>query len=425
MAAAAIRDERLPAAPGLLGPEGLELAASVAAEDGGTVTSIEARQALYVPGSSLAVNYHVNVDRQDGEPTERVVAAIAERDGLPDGVPAVRWGGGEIAVWRFPEDPVLKGLDQALDQHTLGDLLGYLDLEPRRVKVTPLVYRPLRRAVVRLSLRAERVVFDPKAGRVEMRPRKRYIFLKVVRPTHAEQIGRMHDELDRHLPIPRCYGIWKELGLLALEGLPGLTLRDFIRLRDGTPPPAEHLIELLDALPAAASARGSVRSMRRRVRSHERLLRAILPDHEDRVRRLARPLRELPSERPAIVHGDYYDSQLMVDEDGAISGMLDLDGVGWGNPADDLASMLGRVWTSGQTSGRGRDRFAAYAGELLEGFSRRFDRRDLCMRAAAIVFGRATGPFRAQAEDWRELALERIELAERCLDSARRGELPA
>jgi aminoglycoside phosphotransferase (APT) family kinase protein len=164
--------------------------------------------------------------------------------------------------------------------------------------------------------------------------------------------------------------------------------------------------------------------MRRRVRSHERLLRVILPDHEERIRRLARPLRELPSERPAVVHGDYYDSQLLVDDAGAITGLLDLDGVGWGNPADDLASMLGRVWTSGQTGGRGRERFAAYADEMLEVFSRRVERRDLCMRVAAIVFGRATGPFRTQSDRWREQALERLELAEACQDSASRGDLP-
>jgi aminoglycoside phosphotransferase len=404
-----IRDEELPAAPCLLGPEGLELAASVAAEGGGTVRSIEARQALYSPGRSLAVNYHAKVDWADREPIEQLVAAIAGRDGLPESAPARSWGGGEVAVWRYPADPVLTGLNQALDERRLGDLFGYLDLEPRSVKVTPLVYRPLRRAVVRLSLRGERC-----------------IFLKVVRPAHAAQIGKVHDELDRHLPIPRCYGTWAELGLLALEGLPGLTLRDFIRLREGKPPPAEHLVELLDVLPAAvASADGRVRSMRRRVRSHERLLQTLLPDHEDRIRRLARPFRELSPERPAVVHGDYYDSQILVDDEGAISGMLDLDGVGWGNPADDLAAMLGRVWISGQTGGKGRERFAAYAGELLDGFSRRVDRRDLCLRAAAIVFGRATGPFRSQADNWRERALERIELAELCLDSARRGSLPA
>jgi len=338
-----------------------------------------------------------------------VVAAVADGDGLPAGAPARRWGGGEVAVWRFPEDPVLRGLQQVLDERRLTDLLGYLDLEPRRVKITPLVYRPIRRAVVRVS----------------MLTGKRYLFLKLVRPGYVASIGRVHDELGPHLPIPRCYGAWGDLGLLALEGLPGLTLRDFIRLGSGRPPHPDELVALLETLPAAASADGRVRSMRRRVRSHQQLLEAILPDRAERVRRLGRTLQDLPSERTAIVHGDFYDSQVLVDEAGSITGLLDLDGVGRGHLADDLASMLGRVWTSGQTAGRGRGRFAAYAGELLEGFSRRVDRGDLCLRVAAIVFGRATGPFRSQSDDWRRKALERIELAETCLEHARRGELPA
>jgi Phosphotransferase enzyme family len=421
-----LRDEALPPAPELLGPAGLELAGEVAAEAGGTVESVEARQALYSPGRSLSVNYHARIAWPDGEPTEQVVAAMADGDGLPEGAPTRRWGGGEVSVWRFPEDPVLTGLEQVLDEHRLADLLGYLDLEPRRVKVTPLVYRPTRRAVVRLSMKGDRLVFDRAAGRVSMQAGKRYIFLKLVRPEHAASIGQLHEELGPHLPIPRVFGAWGDLGLLALEGLPGLTLRDFIRLRDGRPPAPDELLGLLDTLPAAGeSADGRVRSMRRRVRSHQYLLQAILPDQAERVQRLGRTLRGLPSERTAIVHGDFYDSQVLVDEAGSISGLLDLDGVGWGNLGDDLASMLGRVWTSGQTGGRGRERFAAYAGEMLESFSRRVDRRDLCMRVAAIVFGRATGPFRTQSDDWQRKALERIELAELCLEHARRGELPA
>jgi hypothetical protein len=420
-----IRDEALPQAPALLGSAGLELAREVASEGGGTVESIEARQALYAPGRSLSVNYHAKMTWPDGEPTEQVVAAMADQHALPEGASARPWGGGEVAVWRFPEDPVLTGLEQVLDEERLADLLGYLDLEPRRVKVTPLVYRPTRRAVVRLSMKGDQLVFDRAAGRVSVRAGKRYIFLKLVRPGHAAPIGQLHDELGPHLPIPRCYGAWGDLGLLALEGLPGLTLRDFIRLRDEPPPAPDELIGLLDTLPAAASADGRVRSMRRRVRAHQHLLEAILPEHAERVKRLGRTLRELPSERTAVIHGDFYDSQVLVDESGSITGLLDLDGVGWGNLADDLASMLGRVWTSGQTGGRGRERFAAYAGELLESFSRRVDRRDLCLRVAAIVFGRATGPFRSQADDWQRKALERIELAESCLEHARRGELPA
>ena len=422
--ATAMRDELLPSAPALLGDAGLEAAAAVASEAGGTIDSIRARQALYTPGRQLIVNFHARMTGPVGEAREELVAAVADAEALPPGAPVRLVAGEPVAVWRFPHDPVLPSLHRVLDTKALSDMLGYLHLEPRRVNVTPLVYRPTRRAVVRLALKSDTLSFDRGAGRIELRPGERDIYLKVVQPQRAEHIGRIHDELGRHLPIPRCYGAWSDEGLLALEGLPGMTLRDYIRKESGQPPAPEQLLALLDALPAMPFPMGRARSMRRRVRDHERLLRTILPEHERRVRRIGRRLRALPSERPALVHGDFYESQVIVNAAGAITGLLDLDGVGWGDPTDDMASMLGRIWTSGRTPGKGQDRFRAYAGELLEAFSRRADRHDLCMRVAAIVFGRSTGPFRAQAEDWREQALERIELAELCVEHAERGGLP-
>jgi hypothetical protein len=423
--ATAMRDERLPSAPEVLGEAGLEAAASVAEEAGGSVDSIRARQALYTPGEQLIVNFHARMTGPAGEAREEVVAAVADNQGLPQGAPVQLVCGQQVAMWRFPQDPVLSSLHRVVDTESLSEMLGYLHLEPRRVKITPLVYRPTRRAVVRLSLKSDTLSFDRAAGRIEMHPGEREIYLKIVQPRRAEHIGRVHDELGAHLPIPRCYGAWSDEGLLALEGLPGMTLRDFIRKETSSPPSPEQLLALLDGLPEMPFPMGRVRSMRRRVRDHERLLRTILPDHERRVRRLGRVLRALPSERPAVVHGDFYDSQVIVNAAGAVTGLLDLDGVGWGDPTDDMASMLGRIWTSGQTEGKGRDRFRDYAGELLDTFSRRTERHDLCMRVAAIVFGRSTGPFRAQVSDWRDQALERIELAELCVERATRGELPA
>jgi hypothetical protein len=421
----AIRDEGLPAAPELLGPAGLELAADVAAERGGTVTSIRATQALYSPGRYAILNYEAQVSNGAESPREELVALVADNDGLPDGVPTHPVAGQQVAAWRFPDDPVLTSLGTTLDEQALRDLLVELQFTARRVDVKPVVYRPTIRAVIRILVSEDRLVFDREAARLYVRNGHHEIFWKVMPPQYAADVGRIHADLGRHLAVPRCYTGQAEAGLLALEGLPGETLRDYLRRRDGSPPPPEDLIALLDAVHAAASSEDRVTSMRRRVRSHERLLRAILPDHDERIGRIAGRLRELPSQRPAIVHGDFYDSQVLVDDAGSICGLLDLDEVGWGDPADDLATMLGRIWTSGQTGERGRERFRAYAGELLEAFAERVDRRDLCMRVAAIVFGRCTGPFRGQADDWREQALERLELAERCLEQAARGRLPA
>jgi hypothetical protein len=420
----AIRDEGLPSAADLLGSAGLELAARVAEEGGGSVSSVTTEQALYTPGNALIMNYRAEISSAGDGPSEVVVAAVVDTDGLPEGAPVHQVAGDDVAVWRFPNDPVLSSLEKALDSDVLRSLLSELELYPLQVDVTPIVYRPTYRAVIRMDLRENKLVFDRSNARLQVRRGESEIYLKIVPPESAEEIGQVHEALRPHMKVPACYGGWADVGLLALEGLPGLTLRDFIRLHDGSPPDADELIGLLTTIHHAVATEDWVRSMRRRVRSHGRLLRTILPDQEERIRRLSDELRQLASERPAVIHGDFYDSQVMVDEQGQVTGLLDLDGVGWGDPSDDLATMLGRIWTSGRTSSRGRDRFTEYAGELLDGFSRHVDRRDLCLRVAAIVFGRCTGPFRAQDPDWREMALERLDLAEQCLEHARRGELP-
>lgn len=91
---------------------------------------------------------------------------------------------------------------------------------------------------------------------------------------------------------------------------------------------------------------------------------------------------------------------------------------------DDLASMLGRVWTAGRTASRGRGRAADYADHLFRRFAEAVDPRELCRRTAGVVFGRATGPFRTQQREWPAKAIERIRLAELWLAATPTGEPP-
>jgi len=126
-----------------------------------------------------------------------------------------------------------------------------------------------------------------------------------------------------------------------------------------------------------------------------------------------------------MTHGDFHDSQLLIDDAGAITGIVDLDGVAPGHRLDDLATMLGRIWTSGRTTTPGNARFDRYGQELFASFARHCDPSDLCRRIAGVVFGRATGPFRVQHPDWQATALTRIELAEPWLTAAEAGTPPA
>ncbi len=61
---------------------------------------------------------------------------------------------------------------------------------------------------------------------VEVRGPTAAIFLKLVPVGEVEALHRAHQFLAEHLPVPRSLGFSRELGLLAMQALPGTTLRD-------------------------------------------------------------------------------------------------------------------------------------------------------------------------------------------------------
>jgi hypothetical protein len=106
----------------------------------------------------------------------------------------------------------------------------------------------------------------------------------------------------------------------------------------------------------------------------------------------------------------------MVDDDGRITGLLDLDDVGIGAAADDLGNLLGHAATMALISSDapGLRRWMAGVDELtrLGGV----DRDEVARRGAAAVLSLATGPFRVREDGWQQATVERIALAESVLD---------
>jgi hypothetical protein len=156
------------------------------------------------------------------------------------------------------------------------------------------------------------------------------------------------------------------------------------------------------------------------VSSHVHLLHALAPAESERIERIGAQLQPRGQGRLITVHGDFYDSQVLV-QDGQVVGLLDLDDVGPGERVDDLATMAGRVWTIAQTQPdpARREQITAYALAMLEDFSTVVDADELNRRVGGILLGRATGPFRAQQSDWPEECVRRIRAAEAWLEHPR------
>lgn len=398
-----IVDPGLPAAGHLLGPGADHLVGAGLVELGGELVELVATQVVYRPGSELTVRYDAQVRWGDGPPRGEVLCTGTTRDGAPPGTVPLRAEGMEAGLWRYPFDPALPGLAAAVTAPGVAAVAGaFVGADPRlEVKA----YRPGRRAVVRAEGNGTEV------------------YLKVVRPGDLDRLVSIHRSLAEHLPVPEVMAGDPEAGILVLRALPGTLLRDQLRDDPGRLPSPEHLVETLDWLATVDPPAGSVppTPVVEGPAHHIRMIERVLPRASDRLDRLRERLDELVAAETAVgpgaapdrvlIHGDLHEAQLMV-AGPLVTGMLDIDGVGPGERADDLGRLLGHLSALALGAGDHRGPIEAYVARLRQGFGEVVGPDRLALRAASVAVGLASGPFRVQSAGWEDETLRRIALAE-------------
>ncbi len=405
-----IDDAVLPAAAHLTGPAVEALLGATVDAAGGRLHDARAVHVQYRPGSDLVVRYQTTVTWGGAPPVnETLLAATTSRGPLPGTVPMVaetEQGTLEVGVWRWPFDPVLTGLTAAVTPSAAGELLG--DVVERPVSLEVVAYRPTERAVVRVTDRTGRSCY-----------------LKVVDPRRVEDLVERHRRLRAAgLPVPEILAADAAQGWFAMRALEGDTLR--IRLKDARPPwpePAAYLA-LLDALhgvelPGATPVPGRIAD----AIGHAAMLATVLPDQRPRVERLTESLRSAldraEARRGPTIHGDLYEAQLVVGEGTEITGLLDIDDAGPGDPLDDLATVLAHLRYRADLD-RGRTDLVGYTDALRRGFLTQVDAEELDEATGAVLVGLATGPFRTQHPDWRRDTRRQLARAERLVRASPR-----
>jgi aminoglycoside phosphotransferase len=409
---AALRDPELPALEALLGPAAPDLLGAAVAPHGGSLVAMRPSFVDYWPGRRLHVRYDATVIYPSGLARE-TLAAVAGR-GEPPPPPAlpVEVGDGALAgVWRFPDDPYLPGLRAAVDEDFVRELLEELGIVEPSLRIDQLGYSPRSRGVIAVAQeRPNRVIVRPGRGPRWARPLPR-VYLKVRRPERAQRVRRAHEMLAGLLPAPRCLAARPELGVLALEPLPGEPLWDAL-VRGAPVPGAEQLLERLARLDNAPLDEPSARpTVSESVRMNARMLRAIVPERAGVLDSFIESFGDDLPQPLAGVHGDFHEVQLLLDPEGSISGLIDLDDAGVGQRIDDLAMLVGRLACFAETEPDPAGRVRAYVDELISGFSEKFDERELRRRAAGVALNHATGPFRFQMPGWRRRTHEAIDRA--------------
>jgi len=378
----------------LLGPEAGELLTAVAAAAGGILDRWRPRQVKHRPQRSTVVQYRANMTWPGGASTSEIFVAGTGEGAPSHGAALFDDGETRVAVWRWPHDPLLPGLSNALDPDKVASLLDELGIDGGAVQLRTRAYRPGRRAVVEATGRRGR------------------LFLKVMRPARGEELHGLHRALSQHLPVPHSLG-WTDDGVVVLAARPGQTLRHALRTSSQALPPPQAMIALLDGLPTDLAARPPNRDLLSAAEHHAEVIAATVPAVADRSRALVETLRSQgdPDQGQAVpAHGDFYEAQLLVDK-GRITGLLDIDTAGAGLRVDDLANICGHLSVLGLVSDRPR-RIKRYGASLLARAEEDHSPEVLRPRIAAAVVGLATGPFRVLEARWVQSTMRRLELAE-------------
>jgi len=384
----------------LTGPDAGDVLRAALAGAGGELLSWRAGQVDHQPGRSSTVSYRAQVRWDDGRTTDERLAACT--GSAPAGTLLLESGADRVAVWRFPHDPSLPALPAALDEAAVAGLLRALGLSSGLVRLRVRAYRPRRRAVVE--------AVGEGGGR---------LFLKVVRPSRVRALHERHRLLTAHgVPAPQSLG-WTPDGLLVLGALPGRTLRDALRAGSTPLPDGAAVLDLLDRLPSELADGPGRQSWLDRAPHYAAVVGASLPPVADRARELAAGITEVAGTGPlAAVHGDLYESQLLIGG-GGIAGVLDVDTAGPGERLDDLACLLGHLSVLSQLNPQRAGAIDLLGSRYAAAFEQVVDPVDLRYRAAAVVLSLATGPHRVQEDGWQEATVRRLDLVEQWIDRAR------
>lgn len=386
----------------LTGPGVGDLLKAAVRHAGGELVSWSLDHVDQAPEQYTTATYMAKVRWPHGERDELLgVSARSGGQTTPSDANAQIFNDGNrrVAVWLYPNDPDLPGLARAAFPDRMAEVLNQGNVFSRpitgeQLSLSMIGYRPRRRAVVKVV--AESQVF----------------YVKVLRERLFPDVHHKHTLLlGAGIPAPEVAMTTPDY-LLVTRELPGMSLARAL-FEPGDPCQAEDLIAMLDAMPPAVSQLQRRPPWSDAVEHYGRLVVAPLPALTDEVlwtvRHIERGLEQYPpGDEPT--HGDFHEGQVRVDG-GRVVGMLDVDTVGPGRRADDLACLVGHLMTiqrmNAQQTAKLQDILTRWVGV----FDKRVDPVELRLRAAAVILSLATGPYRSQEPNWEEQTRQMVRSA--------------
>ncbi len=355
------------------------------------------------PEHSTTATYLAQVTWPWGQRAELLGVSARSGDLLPTdrGAEVFADGEREVAVWLYPNDPDLPGLPRAAYPDQLAELFNTQRMLPgavtaEQLEVTMIGYRPRRRAVVRVAVRGTPDVF----------------YIKVLRAKLFDGILAKHRLLlEAGVPAPSVAFVTPE-HLLVTRELPGESLATAL-FAPGDPCTAEQLIGALDAMPVAVAQLERRPPWSDAAAHYASMVTSAVPtlgpDLVWAVEQIRAGLAGLPPGDEAT-HGDFHEGQLRV-AGGAIVGILDIDTIGPGRRADDLACLMAHLSTIQRMNPHQESKVRDLLARWVPVFDERVDPVELRLRTAAVVISLATGPYRGQEAQWQETTAQMVHTA--------------
>ncbi|AXE38238.1 phosphotransferase [Acidipropionibacterium virtanenii] len=388
----------------LTGPAVENLLRAAVEHAGGALESWRLDHVDANPGRSTTATYQAMVRWSYGSRPELLGVSARSAGPLTSDARAEIFADGdrEVAVWLYPDDPDLPGLATAAYPERMAELITRLGLvgrpvSPAQVSLHMIGYRPRRRAVLRVD------VTDP----------RRTFYVKVLRDRLFDEILTRHRILLRGgVPAPEVAGITDD-NLLILAELPGRPLAKAI-FDPVEPCTADDLIDVLDTMPTAVAALERRPPWTEAVDHYAQMVATALPSQSGRLSWMSsmilQGLAAVPPGHEAT-HGDFHEGQVHV-ADGRVCGVLDVDTIGPGRRADDLACMVAHLSTVQRMDAQQAARVHHLIRTWVPVFDERVDPTELRLRAAAVIISLATGPYRGQEPHWEKETIAILDAAE-------------
>lgn len=388
----------------LSSPQVGELLAAATTHAGGELLSWTMDHIDAHPGYSTTATYAARVRWPYGERDELLGVSARTGPRAPSDNRADIFADGdrEVAVWLYPNDPDLPGLMRAAYPERMAALVNEYHLVARpvsadQVSLAMIGYRPRRRAVLRMD------VADP--GET--------FYVKVQRRKQFEEVlARHHLLLEAGVPSPEVAAATPEQ-ILVLKQLPGRSLAKAM-FDPADPCTAEDLINILDQMPSSVSGLERRPPWSDAVSHYSSMVTAAMPSQAVRLQWMVSQVEQGlagidPGDEPT--HGDFHEGQVFV-RDGRVSGILDIDTIGPGRRADDLACMVAHLSTVQRMNAAQAARVHHLIRTWVPVFDARVDPVELRLRAAAVIISLATGPYRSQEPSWEAETIAILDAAE-------------